>query len=108
MVRRPNFSRWAAETLPTPQMRETGSGARNAAISVLPVGTTRFKAVQDAVRKAKASGIEDGGTLTVKFSGEKPHEKRGYNPIKLFEATYVPPVGGTAGALDDLVKAVSK
>lgn len=70
---------------------------------VLPVGTTRFKAVQDAIRKAKADGIKVGGELSITYTGDKPHEKRGYNAIKLFEASYSAPKGD---ALSNLVSMV--
>jgi hypothetical protein len=58
---------------------------------VLPVGTQRFRAVQRAVREAGARGIEPGGFLSVKYTGDQPHERRGFNPVKQFAATYKAP-----------------
>lgn len=49
------------------------------------------KAVADAVRSAKASGLEVGGTLAVKFTGEEPPTERGMSPAKLYAAKYTPP-----------------
>jgi hypothetical protein len=73
---------------------------------VLPVGSQRFQAVQKAVKRAGASGIEVGGTLTIVFDSEKKHEKHrmGYNPIKQFTAKYIapPPSEETGDLLDQL------
>lgn len=47
-----------------------------------------------AVRGAvKASGAQllEGGTLAVKYVGDKAAEKRGMNPAKQYEAAYKPP-----------------
>lgn len=52
------------------------------------------KAVADAVRAAKAKGLEVGGTLTVKFTGEEPPATKGFSPAKLYAAKYQPPVAG--------------
>lgn len=48
-------------------------------------------AVASAVRAASAKGLEDGGTLTVKYVGDEPSQTRGFNPRKLYEATYQAP-----------------
>jgi hypothetical protein len=48
-------------------------------------------AVATAVRAAGGKGLEEGGTLTVKFVGEEPPSQRGLSPRKLWEATYVQP-----------------
>lgn len=49
------------------------------------------KAVADAVRTAKAKGLEVGGTLAVRFTGEEPPSKKGFSPAKLYAAQYQPP-----------------
>ena len=49
------------------------------------------KAVADAVRSAGAKGLEVGGTLAVKFTGEEPPQTKGFNPAKLYAAKYTPP-----------------
>lgn len=67
------------------------------------------KAVADAIRTAKAKGLEVGGTLAVKFTGEEPPQTKGFSPAKLYAAKYTPPtdafldepkqsVGASAGA----------
>lgn len=48
-------------------------------------------AVRSAVQAARAKGLEPGGTLTVTFVGEEPSKTRGFNPRKLWQATYVAP-----------------
>src|SRR5262245_4773219 len=53
------------------------------------------KAVQDAVRRAGASKLDIGGTLTLKYSANGP---RGNfpQPPKLYVANYIPPDDGAA------------
>jgi hypothetical protein len=58
------------------------------------------KAVADALRTAKAKGLEVGGTLAVKFTGEEPASTKGFNPAKLYAAQYQPP---TQKAADDFL-----
>lgn len=53
-------------------------------------------AVATAVRASGTDGLAVGGTLTVKFVGEEASQTRGFNPRKLYEATYVPPAPGAA------------
>lgn len=36
-------------------------------------------------------GLQEGGILTITHSGTQPASKRGYNDIKLYEASYSPP-----------------
>lgn len=48
-------------------------------------------AVAQAVRAAGAKGLEDGGTLTVTYVGDEPSQTRGFNPRKLYTATYKAP-----------------
>ena len=47
------------------------------------------KAIAAAVRAADRKTLENGGTLAVRFDGEKPSDKG--NPAKLFVAQYKPP-----------------
>jgi len=58
------------------------------------------KAIADAVRAAKAKGLEVGGTLAVRFTGEEPSSVKGFNPAKLYAAKYEPPA---AKAVDDFL-----
>lgn len=48
-------------------------------------------AVASAVRAAGAKGLEVGGTLSVTFTGEEASATRGFNPRKLYAATYAVP-----------------
>lgn len=58
------------------------------------------KAVADAVRTAKAKGLEVGGTLAVRFTGEEPPSAAGMSPAKLYAAQYQAP---TRKAADDFL-----
>ena len=58
------------------------------------------KAIADAVRASGAKGLEVGGTLAVKFTGEEPSQTKGFNPAKLYAAKYTPP---TVKAVDDFL-----
>lgn len=49
------------------------------------------KAVAQAVRQANAAGLEVGGKLLIKYSGNGTASRRGLNPPKLFEARYRKP-----------------
>lgn len=51
-------------------------------------------AIRDAVKTAGASSIAQGGTLSVTFTGTRPSQTAGFNPVKLFSATYQPPAQG--------------
>ena len=55
-------------------------------------------AVADAVRRAGGKGLEVGGKLTVKYVKDGEQTKKGFNPPKLYEATYTPP---SAAFLDE-------
>ena len=48
-------------------------------------------AVATAVRQSGAKGLEVGGTLSVTYTGEEPSSTRGFNPRKLYSATYSAP-----------------
>ena len=50
------------------------------------------KAVAQAVRQAGAKGLEAGGKLLIKYSGDGEATQRGFNPPKLYQARYRPPV----------------
>lgn len=59
-------------------------------------------AVAQAVRAAGAKGLESDGTLTVTFTGEEPSQTRGFNPRKLYSASYAKPdhAAATGGFLN--------
>lgn len=61
-------------------------------------------AVRDALRAAGAK-LERDGILAVRYIGDKPSEKRGFNPAKQYQAQYQPP---SAGAANDLLAADSQ
>lgn len=48
-------------------------------------------AVSDAVRKAGAKGIDEGGELTVVYTRDEPPKNKGMSPARQFTATYEPP-----------------
>lgn len=54
-------------------------------------GTSSQVAVKDAVRRSKAERIETGGVLTLQFSGVGKQANKGFNPPKLYVASYRPP-----------------
>jgi hypothetical protein len=56
-----------------------------------PESKSMTAALAQAVRSAKANGLEVGGTLTVTYVADGKQERRGYNAPKQYEATYVPP-----------------
>jgi len=58
-----------------------------------------LRAVRQAVRTAGARGLEVGGRLKVTYSGDGEPTKRGFNPPKLYEASYTPPSAAAANAL---------
>ena len=51
-----------------------------------------YVAIADAQRLA-ATRIDAGGTLVLRFAGEKPHEDRKKHAIKQYAAKYVPSLG---------------
>jgi hypothetical protein len=53
-------------------------------------------AVRAAVRAAGAKGLEVGGILTVTYTSDGTVAKRGFNPPKLYSATYQPPTSSAA------------
>lgn len=55
-------------------------------------GTSSLVAVKDAVRRSGASeGIQNGGKLTLQYSGEGTKSNRGYSAPKLYTAHYEAP-----------------
>ena len=50
-----------------------------------------LKAIGDAVRKAGARGIEDGGKLFVRYVSDAEPKQRGFNGAKQYIAKYDPP-----------------
>jgi hypothetical protein len=61
-------------------------------------GASMTGAIRDAVRKARAPGLEVGGVLTVTWSGDGVATGRG-KPPKLYAATYKPPAAAGNAAL---------
>lgn len=59
------------------------------------------KALKDAGAKVGqgSAKLDVGGTLAVRFTGQRPHEKPGFNPIKEYAAAYAPPANSAADAL---------
>lgn len=62
------------------------------------------QAVRDAIKKAGADKIEEGGMLAVKYVADGKPPKKGLNPPKEYVAQYEPPaVTPAAVAVDDLL-----
>jgi hypothetical protein len=55
-------------------------------------GTSLKDAIADAVRKAGAQSLTEGGTLKVGYSGEGKKTNRGFSAPKLYRAVYTAPV----------------
>lgn len=65
-------------------------GGNHTAVS--GTGTSSLNAVRDAVKRSKsAAGIQDGATLTLSFTGIGKASSKGFNPPKLYTATYKAP-----------------
>ena len=63
-------------------------------------GLSAEQALVEAVKKAGAKSIDEGGKLAVAFTGRAKPTIRGYQPAKLFTMQYQPPVASVA--VDDL------
>ena len=63
-------------------------------------GTSMKDAIGDAVRKAGAKSLDEGGTLTVAFTGMGKKTNRGYSAPKLYKARYEAPKSSVSA--DDL------
>jgi len=61
-------------------------------------GTSMKDAIADAVKKAEARSLDEGGTLRVGFTGLGKKTNRGFSSPKLFRATYTPPVKSVQAA----------
>ena len=70
-------------------------------VAVKGSGTSSLVAVKDAVRRSGApDGIQPGGILTLEFSGYGQAANKGFNPPKLYLASYRPPIASID--MDDL------
>jgi hypothetical protein len=58
-----------------------------------------LNAVRAAVKTAKVKGLQIGGVLTVTYAGDGEQKKKGFNPPKLYTATYQPPAAAAANAI---------
>lgn len=54
-------------------------------------GTSLKDAISDALKKANARSLDEGGKLTVAYTGEAKRTNRGFNPAKLYRAKYEAP-----------------
>jgi hypothetical protein len=54
-------------------------------------GTSLKDAIADAVKKAGATSLDEGGKLKVGFTGEGKKTNRGFSSPKLYRATYTAP-----------------
>lgn len=54
-------------------------------------GKSLTDATREAVKAVGAKGLEIGGTLTVTYVGDGEASQRGFNPPKLYKASYVRP-----------------
>lgn len=54
-------------------------------------GKSLTDAVREAVKQTGAKGLEVGGSLTVTYTGDGTASQRGFNPPKLYSATYARP-----------------
>jgi len=63
-------------------------------------GTSMKDAIADAVKKAGAKSIDEGGTLRVAHTGIGKKTNRGFSAPKLFRATYTAPKASVSA--DDL------
>lgn len=73
------------------------SGERNIYLkgSAKPETRSSMAAVVQAVRQATGGNdLSVGGTLTLTYMGDGERSQRGWNPPKLYSATYQPPVVG--------------
>jgi hypothetical protein len=59
-------------------------------------GKSLKDAIADAVKKAEARSIDEGGTLKVAYTGVGKKTNRGYSAPKLFKASYKKPTASVA------------
>lgn len=75
---------------------------------VVPKGSARMAAVRAAIRKAGSNGVEEGGIVTITYTGDKPNTRNPkLNGIKQFEVVYEPPAM-TDQAAQDALDALTK
>lgn len=60
-------------------------------------GKNLTDAIRDAVKASGARGIHKGGVLTVQYTGDGQASAAGFNPPKLYAASYQPPPTNFAG-----------
>jgi len=85
--------------LQTPdQDDEQDDGTRGVYIKV---PSQMLRAVREAVRTARADGLEEGGILSIKYVSEEKPSKKGFNPQKVYEAHYRAPRHVTKLPADD-------
>lgn len=65
-------------------------------------GTSMISAIRDAIKASGGRTIDEGATLTVRYSGNGVPPNKGFNAPKLYEATYQPPTA-TKLTTDDLI-----
>jgi hypothetical protein len=70
-----------------------------------PKSKSMTAAIGAAVRKAKANGLEVGGRLTIRYSGDGEQERKGFNAPKQYDATYEPPSVAASGEFLDAAPA---
>ena len=68
-------------------------------IRQLYVKANMLKAIREAVQTAGAKGLEPGGVLAVKYVADGEVKTKGFNPPKLYAATYTKPTGAAANSL---------
>ena len=61
-------------------------------------GTSMKNAIADAVKKAGAKSLDQGGTLVVAHTGMAKKTNRGFNAAKLYRAQYEAPTKSVSGA----------
>ena len=59
-----------------------------------------LNAIREAIKEAKATTVDIGGTLAVQHTGTEPSATKGFSPKKLYAAAYRPPA---VKAADDLI-----
>jgi hypothetical protein len=68
-------------------------------VRVIYIRGNMLTAIRQAVRAAGAQ-LETGGTLSITYTGDGEPSKRGFNPPKLYSATYT---AGSQAAVNDLL-----
>lgn len=66
-------------------------GVRKVSLSGSRKYASKAKAAADALKAAGAKALEAGGTFGIAYTGDGEATKRGFNPPKLFAATYKAP-----------------